>query len=209
MGERYGYVRVSSKGQCEDRQVEGIRKYCAGIEIENMFIEKVSGKLGVDERPEYAVLRRVLRSGDELVVDALDRLGRKKADVKAELEYLKDKGVILRVLSIPTTLKEIEGQAWIVDMINNVIIEVYTSLLEQELVEKERRQADGIAEAKKRGVYKGRKPVEYNGVQFEDLYGRWKSNKIMAKEFMNLVGLKPNTFYRAVHKYEVENNIAV
>jgi len=206
MGERYGYVRVSDKDQNPDRQIEGIKKQYPNIQEDNMFIEKISGKKGVDERPEYAVLRRVLRSGDELVIDALDRLGRKKADIKAELEYLKGKGVILRILLMPTTLVEMEGQAWVMDMMNNLLIEVYSSIAEQELVEKERRQRAGIEEAKKKGVYKGRKPIEYDEDRFAELYPRWKSGGIKAKEFMQLMDLKPNTFYRAVARYEASTH---
>jgi len=206
MGERYGYVRVSDKDQNPDRQIEGIKKQYPNIQEDNIFIEKISGKKGVDERPEYAVLRRVLRTGDELVIDALDRLGRKKADIKAELEYLKGKGVILRILLIPTTLVEMEGQAWVMDMMNNLLIEVYSSIAEQELVEKERRQRAGIEEAKKRGVYKGRKPIEYDESKFAELYPRWRSGGIKAKEFMQLMDLKPNTFYRAVARYEASTH---
>lgn len=202
MGERYGYVRVSTKDQHPDRQIENIKKHYPDIKDDNLFIEKVSGKKGMDERDEYAVLRRIVRSGDELVVDALDRLGRKKTDIKAELEYLKSKGVVIRVLLIPTTLMEIDSQEWAIEMINNLLIEVYTSLAQQEISEKERRQREGIEIAKEKGVYKGRKPIEYNQDKFEELYKRWRAGAIKAKEFMELIGLKPNTFYRAVQRYE-------
>ena len=204
MGERYGYVRVSTKEQHPDRQIENIKKHYPDIKEDNLFIEKISGKKGMDERDEYAVLRRIVRSGDELVIDALDRLGRKKTDIKAELEYLKTKGVVIRVLLIPTTLVEIDGQEWAIEMINNLLIEVYTSLAQQEISEKERRQRDGIEVAKANGVYKGRKPIEYDEVKFTDLYKRWRNGAIKAKEFMELMGLKPNTFYRIVKRYEME-----
>lgn len=204
MGERYGYVRVSTKDQHPDRQIENIKKHYPDIKDDNLFIEKISGKKGMDEREEYAVLRRIVRSGDELVIDALDRLGRKKTDIKAELEYLKTKGVVIRVLLIPTTLVEIDGQEWAIEMINNLLIEVYTSLAQQEISEKERRQRDGIEVAKANGVYKGRKPIEYDEVKFTDLYKRWRNGAIKAKEFMELMGLKPNTFYRIVKRYEME-----
>jgi len=204
MGERYGYVRVSTKEQHPDRQIENIKKHYPDIKDDNLFIEKISGKKGMDERDEYAVLRRIVRSGDELVIDALDRLGRKKTDIKAELEYLKTKGVVIRVLLIPTTLMEIDGQEWVLEMINNLLIEVYTSLAQQEISEKERRQRDGIEVAKANGVYKGRKPIEYDEVKFTDLYKRWRNGAIKAKEFMELMGLKPNTFYRIVKRYEME-----
>lgn len=206
MGELYAYVRVSSVEQHTERQIEGIKKQYPNIQEDNIFIEKISGKKGMDERAEYSVLRRVLRSGDELIIDALDRLGRKKSDVKAELEYLKSKGVILRILLIPTTLVELEGQAWMIDMINNLLIEVYSSIAEQELVEKERRQRAGIEEAKKKGVYKGRKPIEIDQDKFAELYPRWRSGSIKAKEFMQLMGLLPNTFYRAVARYEASTH---
>ena len=202
MGELYAYIRVSTQDQHTDRQIESIKKHFPTISEENLLIEKISGKKGMDERQEYSILRRVLRAGDELIVDSLDRLGRRKADIKSELEYLKNKGVILRVLLIPTTLIEVEGQAWAIDMINNLLIEVYSSLAEQELVEKERRQRDGIEAAKLRGVYKGRKPIDYDQDKFTELYKRWKAGAIKAKEFMSLIGLKPNTFYRAVQRYE-------
>ena len=204
MGERYGYVRVSTKDQHPDRQIENIKKHYPDIKDDNLFIEKISGKKGMDERDEYAVLRRIVRSGDELVIDALDRLGRKKTDIKAELEYLKTKGVVIRVLLIPTTHMEIDGQEWVLEMINNLLIEVYTSLAQQEISEKERRQRDGIEVAKANGVYKGRKPIEYDEVKFTDLYKRWRNGAIKAKEFMELMGLKPNTFYRIVKRYEME-----
>lgn len=110
MGELYAYIRVSTQDQHTDRQIESIKKHFPTISEENLFIEKISGKKGMDERQEYSVLRRVLRAGDELVIDSLDRLGRRKADIKSELEYLKNKGIILRVLLIPTTLIEVDGQ---------------------------------------------------------------------------------------------------
>ena len=202
MGEVYAYIRVSSKEQNPDRQIENIRKYFPALKEENMFIEKISGKKGVDERSEYSVLRRVVRGGDELIVDSLDRLGRLKENIKTELEYLKSRGVIIRVLLIPTTLIDLDGQEWVLDMINNLLIEVYSSLAQQEVEEKERRQRDGIAVAKAKGVYKGRKPISYDMKQFEELYTIWKKGNIRSKEFMTLMNLKPNTFYRAVQQYE-------
>ncbi len=149
----------------------------------------------------------MLRAGDELIIDSLDRLGRNKKGIKDELEFFKNNGIVLRVLMMPTTLIEIDGQAWVMEMINNLLIEVYSSLSEHELVEKERRQRAGIEEAKKRGVYRGRKPIEIDDERFGELYGRWKSGAIRAKEFMDLMELKPNTFYRAVQRYEKEKAV--
>ncbi len=207
MGYKFGYARVSTVGQHLDRQVESIKRYCPDINDRDIFVEKISGKRGVDERQEYTCLRRMLRAGDELIIDSLDRLGRNKKGIKDELEFFKNNGIVLRVLMMPTTLIEIDGQAWVMEMINNLLIEVYSSLSEHELVEKERRQRAGIEEAKKRGVYRGRKPIEIDIERFGELYGRWKSGAIRAKEFMDLMELKPNTFYRAVQRYEKEKAV--
>ena len=85
MGEKYAYARVSTQDQNVDRQIENIKKYCPDIDDDHLFIEKISGRRGMDERFEYSVLRRVLRNGDELVIDSLDRLGRKKSDITQNL----------------------------------------------------------------------------------------------------------------------------
>lgn len=201
---RYGYARVSTIQQNLDRQVEGIQKYDDSISEsnENLFVEKISGKKSVDEREEYKILRRVLRPGDELVIDALDRLGRTKQIVKEEVEYFKKKGVTLRVLSLPTTLTDLSENTWVMEMVNNIIIEVYSSLAEEELVIKERRQRDGIEAAKKRGVYKGRKPKQVDWSKFEGLYQRWKDGGLKTKEFKQLLGLSTSTFYRVIKEYE-------
>lgn len=200
---KYSYVRVSSQKQHEDRQLQLIKENVPDISDENIFIDKISGKKNVDDRPEYRVLRRVLRQGDELFIDALDRLARNKAAIKDELEYLKKQGVIVRVFTIPTTLIDIEGQAWVVEMINNLLIEVYSTLAEQEIMEKERRQRAGIEAAKKRGVYKGRKPIDINVSTLKALYPSWKRGELKTSEFRRLLGdIKPNTFYRAIERFE-------
>ena len=203
---RYGYARVSTSQQNLDLQIIGIQGFDSSISEsnENLFIEKISGKKAVDEREEYRILRRVLRPGDELVIDALDRLGRTKQIVKDEVEYFKKKGVTLRVLSLPTTLTDLGENAWVMEMVNNIIIEVYSSLAEEELAIKERRQRDGIEAAKLRGVYKGRKPKQIDWASFEGLYARWKAGGLKTKEFKQLLGLTTSTFYRVIKEYEGE-----
>ena len=132
----FAYLRVSTLHQCIDRQLEILAEYCKhrNIEIddEHIFKEKVSGKKGVDERTEYAVLRRVLRAGDELFIDSLDRLGRTKKGIIDEIKYLRDKKVILRVNNIPTTLideTQFKGNEWILEMVTNVLFEVLSAVL--------------------------------------------------------------------------------
>lgn len=163
---------------------------------------KSVGKKSVDEREEYRILRRIVRPGDELVIDALDRLGRTKQIVKEEVEYFKKRGVALRVLSLPTTLTDMGESTWVMDMVNNIIIEVYSSLAEEELIIKERRQRAGIEAAKKKGMYKGRKPKQIDWARFEELYNRWTEGAIKTKEFKALMNLSTSTFYRVVDEFK-------
>lgn len=199
----YGYIRCSTKKQNESRQLEALHRY--GLTDEQIIIDKESGKISTDERTRYSTLRVMLRDGDVLVIDALDRLGRTKQNIKEEIEYLKKKGVRLVILSLPTTAVEpAEGQEWVVDLVTNLLIEVYASIAEQELVEKERRTRAGIELAKAEGKYKGRKPIEYDSERLATLYPRWKAGAIKTHEMCELLHLKKNTFYRAVEKYEIK-----
>lgn len=199
----YGYARVSTGSQNLDRQIAAIRSYKPSISEENIFMEKITGKSEADERSEYSILRRILRKNDELIIDSLDRLGRTKRIIKEELEYLKSKGVIIRVLNLPTTLiKDMENQSWVFELVNSILIEVYSSISEAEMIERERRQRAGIEAGKLRGVYKGRKPTPIDLQKFVPIYTRWKSGELKAVEAMRLLNLKNNTFYRTVQRYE-------
>jgi DNA invertase Pin-like site-specific DNA recombinase len=201
----YGYCRVSTNEQHSDRQITNIKKYFPTMDEDNIFIDKISGK--TFERPEWSLLKRILRSGDELIVSEIDRLGRTKAGIKEELDFLRNKGIHLRALDIPSTLFDAEGgeQKLIIELITTILIEVYSMLAQQELERKEMRQRQGIDEAKKRGVYKGRKPIEVDMGKFADIYKRWKFGQLKTCEARNLIGLKNNTFYRIVKRYESEN----
>lgn len=140
---KYFAIRVSSKDQNYARQLAEARKY-ADIPEENIFCDKISGRK--KERPEYDRMKKKLKRGDEVYFMELDRIGRDKALIKDELEWFKEKGVIVRILNVPTTLVEFpEGQEWVLEMVNNVLIEVMATIAEQEWVKiKERREA-GIA----------------------------------------------------------------
>ena len=118
----YYYARVSSTGQNLTRQLEAFHKL--GAEEREIITDKASGKdIG---RPGYQALKTtLLRSGDTLIVTSLDRLSRKKEDIKAELQYFKEHNIRLKILDIPTTLIDPpEGQEWIFDMVLNILIEV-------------------------------------------------------------------------------------
>jgi len=203
----YGYVRTSDKEQHNDRQITNIKRYCPEILDENIFIDKITGKTYY--RPEYSILTRILRSGDILILSELDRLGRTKAGIKDELDLLKKKGIRIKCLDIPSTLFDAEGkeQDLILDLVTTILVEVYSTLAQQELERKEMRQRQGIEEAKKRGVYKGRAPIEVDMIKFGNIYERWRAGQLKTIEARALSGLKNNTFYRTVERYERENHL--
>lgn len=195
----YGYMRVSTKEQNLDRQMKSLVDF--GVPIENIKSDKESGK--DFNRDNYQLLRNeILREGDTLVIKELDRLGRNKDMLKKELDYFKSKGVRVKILNIPTTLMDIDkGQEWIIDMINNIIIEVLGAVAEEERNKIKSRQAEGIAAAKDKGVKFGRPSIEYPK-DFIPTYRKWKNGELKAVEVMRLLGLKKTTFYKLVKQYE-------
>lgn len=149
----YSYIRVSSKDQNLDRQIEAVKKYRSELKNENIFADKQSGKNF--NRANYTRLKSVLSSGDELIIKELDRLGRNKQEVKKELEWFKAHAIIVRILDVPTTLLDFKDQKWVFDMVNNILIEVMASVAEEERVKIHERQREGIAAAKAKGRHWG------------------------------------------------------
>lgn len=207
---QYGYARVSTKDQHLERQLTAIKKYASGISDNNIFIDKKTGK--DFEREQYQAMKVILKhlskassSSDsiELIIEEMDRLGRNATGIKKELLWFKEHNIIVRILEIPTTLLDVDqNNKWVTELINSLLIEVYSAIAEQELEKREKRQAEGIAEAKKKGVYKGRKPIEVNESMFKQIYAKWKATEITARQAMKELDLKPNTFYRRVKEYE-------
>ena len=126
----YGYARVSTREQNLDRQIKALLE--RGVDERDIVTDKASGKSL--EREGYQMLKsRMLRDGDVLVIKSLDRLSRNKTHIKQELEYFKNHHIRVMVIDLPTTLIELpEGQEWIFEMINNILIEVLASIAEQE-----------------------------------------------------------------------------
>ena len=195
----YGYIRVSSKDQNINRQVDSLIKY--GVEPNNIKVDKQSGK--DFNRENYQLLRNeILRAGDTLVVKELDRLGRNKDLLKEELEYFKKKGVRVKILNVPTTLMDIpDGQDWIIDMINNIIIEVLGAVAEEERKKIKTRQAEGIAAAKDRGIKFGRPRATFPPL-WAHVYPKYKAKEITGVDAMKILNLKKTTFYKLVKEYE-------
>ncbi|TYS46756.1 recombinase family protein [Bacillus infantis] len=198
MGENFGYIRVSTKEQNLDRQYDALKPYVS--DPDNLYHDKASGK--DMEREGFKNMLRALRKGDTLYVKSIDRIGRNKQQIKDYLEVFKKKGVRVKIIDLPTTMQDQpEGQEWVIDMINNIIIEVYTSMAEQERETLLKRQSEGIASAKAKGKHLGR-PVMELPKEWSKFYKEWKSGKITAVEFMGKVSMKKATFYKKVKEYE-------
>lgn len=210
---KVGYIRVSTNGQNLARQKAALMKYLP----EDMIVsDKKSGK--DFEREGYSSLKNgigKLVEGDELYITSLDRLGRNKEETLKELQYYKDNSIRIKVLDIPTTMIDIgetESQTWIIEMINNILIEVLSSLAEQERKTIRERQAEGINQmpinpktGKKRSLKTGRdigRPTAEYPHNWKEVYSDWKAKRITAVEAMRQTGLKKNTFYNLVKRYE-------
>lgn len=156
---KYFAVRVSSKDQNFARQLVVANQY--GIPEKNIFCDKVSGRK--KDRPEYDRMKSMLERGDEVYFTELDRIGREKHLIKEELEWFKERGVIVRVLNIPTTLVEFpQGQEWVLEMVNNVLIEVMGTIAEQEWLKIKQRREEGMAAM----------PIDENGRRISSKTGR-------------------------------------
>jgi DNA invertase Pin-like site-specific DNA recombinase len=187
----YYYARVSSTSQNLSRQVEAF--IADGADEHDIITEKKSGK-DLD-RPEYQAMKNhMLRDGDTLVVMSLDRLGRNKKDIKDELEYYKSHNIRVRVLDIPTTnFKPQEGQEWILDMVNNILVEVLSSQAEQERLTIRKRQAEGIAIAKAAGKYKGGQLKKIDEEKLQELYKQYMSRQISKSKMAAELGVSRPT----------------
>ena len=189
----FGYARVSTKQQNEDRQLAALKEY--GVADNCIYIDKESGKNL--QREQYQILRNaILREGDTLVIKELDRLSRNKSDIKAELEYYQQMKIKVVILDIPTTKITYENEnKWVGDMITVVLIEVLSSMAEQERLKIRKRQAEGIAIAKKQCKKFGRpnvaKPPNWNSVLIATDRG-----EITAVEAMKKLRLKKTSFYK-------------
>ena len=197
-----GYARVSSKEQNLDRQIIALKEY---VPEENIVIDKASGKDLI--RPGYQALKGALglRKGDILYIKSLDRLSRNKEDIKNELQWFKQNGITLKVIDLPTTMVEIgEGQEWIRDMINNILIEVLSSIAEEERRTIRQRQKEGIDAAIAKGVKFGRRDKGFPE-GWELYYLRYKAGEIKRSYVIKKLGIGPNRFDYLKRKYELSH----
>ncbi|MDC2945371.1 recombinase family protein [Bacillus thuringiensis] len=197
-GINFGYMRVSTKEQNLDRQYEALKNYVTDKDY--IYSDKASGK--DMERKGFQDMLKAMRKGDTLYIKSIDRLGRNKELIKNYLNQFKEKGIRVKIIDIPTTMQDRpQEEEWVIDMINNIIIEVYTSMAEQERQNIKQRQSEGIAVAKSKGKHLGR-PVMELPEEWNKLYKEWKAGQITAVAFMDAIGMKKATFYKKVKEYE-------
>ena len=202
----YGYHRTSTTDQHLDRGIREIEEFCKknNLEIERIYTDQHTGKNFI--RPRYQVLKEdILRKGDILIITELDRLGRNKQETLRELRELQEKGIRIMILEIPTTTQDISTtdantNRMMLDMINNILIEVYATIAQAEIEKKEKRQKEGIAAKKARGEWEdyGRPKIK-KPENWEQVIGLWKEGKITAVKAMELTGIKKTSFYKLVN----------
>lgn len=200
----YGYARVSSKEQNEDRQLNALLEF--GVLRENIITDKVSGK--DISREGYMYLKNsLLRNGDILVIKELDRLSRNKSDIKKELEYFKEHNIRVKILDIPTTLADFpDGQQWVLDMINNILIEVLGSIAEAERIKIKQRQREGINSARKRGTVKFGRPKANIPDNWYEILSQVHSGEIKSTDAMRILNMKKSTYYKLRKLYPLKLN---
>ena len=195
----YGYVRVSSREQNEDRQLDALR----GMEIEerNIFIDKQSGK--DFERPQYKRLVWKVRREDLICIKSIDRLGRNYSEIQEQWRFLtKEKGADIVVLDMPL-LDTRRGKDLMGTFLSDIVLQVLSFAAENERTNIRQRQAEGIAAAKARGVRFGRPQIimpEYFGKTVRS----WERKEITVEEAVRRCGVSESTFYRRLREYRAE-----
>ena len=193
MHKTFYYARVSTREQHLDRQIEAFR--ALGAADREIVTDKESGK-SLDRTGYQALKTAMLRAGDTLIVKSLDRLSRSKADIRNELQWFQQSGIRLRVIDLPTTMMELpDGQAWVFEMVNNILIEVLGTIAEQERVTTHQRQREGIAAAKAKGRHLGRPPITKPD-NWDVVVTQWRNGELTAKQAMQLTHLAKSSFYQ-------------
>lgn len=184
---RIGYVRCSTIEQNEARQLKMMEEQ----EAEKVFTDKASGKN--TDRSAFKEMMAFVRAGDVLVVESISRIARNTRDLLSIISELTARQV--EFISLKENIDTTTPQG-------RFMLTVFGALAELERENILERQREGIEIAKREGKYKGRKPVDFDRQLFVNTVSRWKAGEITATKAMEIVGLKPNTFYRRVKELE-------
>lgn len=195
MSKVYGYVRVSSVDQNEDRQMIAMRE--AGVPDENVFLDNKSGK--DFERPKYKKMVRRLREGDLLYIQSIDRFRRNYEIIQEQWRFLtKEKKIEIVVIDMPL-LDTRRGKDLVGTFLSDIVLQVLSFVAENERRNIRQRQAQGIAAAKARGVRFGR-PVKTLPENFAELVQKWEKKQIPLREITVSCGISEATFYRRLRE---------
>ena len=193
----YGYIRVSSTDQNEDRQLIALRG--RGVSDEHIFMDKQSGK--DFKRPQYRRMVRKMKKDDMLYIKSIDRLGRNYKEIQEQWRILtKDKGIDICVIDMPLLdtrqCKDLMGT-----FIADLVLQILSFVAENERANIRQRQAEGIAAAKARGVKFGRPPVALPD-NFHAVHQAWRGKKISLRKAAQECGMPVSTFYAKARQFE-------
>ena len=198
------YVRVSSKDQNEARQLKEVKEL--GINERDIFIDKEGGR--DFNRPQYQALKQCLREGDLLYIKSIDRFGRNSKEIKKEWEDITQNiKADIKVLDMPL-LDTTQHKDTLGNFVSDLVLQVLAFVSERERENILQRQAEGIAIAKAKGKHLGRPKLNISTISKQQLqtlelyYPKWKNKQITGVEFMTLLELKKNTFYKVIGEYE-------
>lgn len=193
----YGYIRVSSRDQNEDRQLIALKE--VGVPEKNIYLDKQSGK---DlNRPQYKKLLRKIKKDDLLYIKSIDRLGRNYEEILQQWRVLtKEKGIDIVVLDMPL-LDTRRGKDLMGTFLSDIVLQVLSFVAENERTNIRQRQAEGIAAAKAKGVKFGRPPLPLPE-NFYEIHKAWREKKITLKEAAEACKMPVGTFYGKARKFE-------
>ena len=193
----YGYIRVSSKDQKEDRQQIALKE--VSVELQNIYVDKQSGK--DFNRPQYKKMLRKLKKDDLLYIKSIDRLGRNYEEILQQWRILtKEKGVDIVVLDMPL-LDTRQGKDLMGTFLSDIVLQVLSFVAENERTNIKQRQAEGIAAAKAQGIKFGRPPLPLPD-NFYEVHKAWRSKKITLKQAAEACNMPVGTFYGKARKFE-------
>ena len=191
----YGYIRVSSTDQNEDRQLNAMSEL--NIPPKHIFIDKQSGK--DFDRPKYQSLIKRLKSGDLLYIQSIDRLGRNYEEIQNQWRILtKERGVDIAVIDMPL-LDTRNGKDLMGTFIADIVLQILSFVSENERETIRKRQNEGIAAAKAKGVTFGR-PAKKLPANFNEIIKKWERGKIDIMEALELADMSESTFYRRLRE---------
>ncbi len=203
----YGYIRVSTKDQNEQRQLHKMME--RGVEARRIFVDKASGRHF--DRPQYQLLRKILSTGDIVYIDALDRMGRNYDEVISEWKYItRELQADIVVLENETLFdsRKFREMGDMGRLMEDQFLSLLSYVADQERKKIRQRQAEGIAVAKSQGKHLGRPRVNLSTLSkqqiyiIEETYSKWKSGEVTAVMFMEMLELRKNTFYKIMREYE-------